>query len=209
MKKTIILLLAFAFQQTFAQEQTLLSSSEYSSGGFGAPVLKYTTLNNQSSLLMGGRGGWVLNHSLSIGGGFYGLASEVPVDVIESDIFSKDLDNLQFMYGGFEIEYIFAPLSIFHVSVYTLLGMGNISYRNISQDNFDDYNNGYHMDNLFTGNHFFVAEPALNIEVNVTTFFHLALGASYRYTNGANYQAISDDDVSGFNGMLTFKFGKF
>jgi hypothetical protein len=210
MKKILILLLALTLQQTFAQEQTLLSSSgEYSNGGFGAPVLKYTTLNDQGSLIVGGRGGWIINHSLIIGGGFYGLASQVSVDVTDGDIILKDADKLHLMYGGFEVEYIFSPLSMLHVSVYTLLGMGNVSYRYINQENFDNNLDTYHMDGSFEGDQFFIAEPAINVELNVTTFFHLALGASYRFTSGAEYQTITDSNISGFNGMLTFKFGKF
>ncbi len=203
MKKILILLLALTLQQTFAQEQTLLSSStEYSNGGFGAPVIKYTSINDQSSLLVGGRGGWIINHSLIIGGGVYGLASQVSVDVIEGDNILKDADELRLMYGGFEVEYIFTPSKVIHVSLYTLLGMGGISYRS---DFYED-NDNYHMGDQ---TRFFVAEPAVNLEVNVTTFFHLALGASYRFTSGAEYQSISNSNISGFNGMLTFKFGKF
>lgn len=203
MKKILILLLALTLQQTFAQEQTLLSSStEYSNGGFGAPVLKYTTINDVGSIIVGGRGGWIINHSLIIGGGMYGLASQVSVDVIEGDNILKDADELRMMYGGFEIEYIFNSSNVFHVSIYTLLGMGSIGYRSDFYEN-NDY---YHMGDQ---NRFFVAEPAVNLEINVTTFFHLALGASYRFTSGAEYQTITDSNVSGFNGILTFKFGKF
>ncbi len=197
MRKIIIVFLAIMFQQTFAQEQTLISSSEYSSGGFGAPVLKYTTLNDQGSMLIGGRGGWIINHSLILGGGIYGLATNVTVDVIDGDMIYPDADKLHLMYGGFEFEYIFSPLNVFHISLYALLGAGNVFYLNIFEEN----------QNM--GKTFFVAEPAINFEVNVTNYFHLAAGVSYRYTNGANYQAISDPNVSGFNGMLTFKFGKF
>lgn len=164
--------------------------------------MKYTTINDVGSIIVGGRGGWIINHSLIIGGGMYGLASQVSVDVIEGDNILKDADELRMMYGGFEIEYIFNSSNVFHVSIYTLLGMGSIGYRSDFYEN-NDY---YHMGDQ---NRFFVAEPAVNLEINVTTFFHLALGASYRFTSGAEYQTITDSNVSGFNGMLTFKFGKF
>lgn len=207
--KHFLYIIVFCSSVATAQEQTLLSANEYSNGGFGAPVLKYTTLNRQGGLIIGGRGGWIINHSLILGGGMYALVSEVQVDVIDGDIILKDGDNLHLRYGGFEIEFIFSPLSVFHVSVYTLLGMGSISYRNIVQENFDDSDNNYHMWDSFMGNQFFIAEPAINLEVNVTTFFHLALGASYRFTNGAEYQTVTDNNISGLSGMLTFKFGKF
>ena len=83
----------------------------------------------------------------------------------------------------------------------TLLSQGLNHFRDGNPDNFY---NGHH-----AGNSFFIAEPALNLEVNVTHFFRFALGVGYRYTSGADYQSISDNTVSGFNGILTLKFGKF
>lgn len=169
-KKTLILLLAFSLQQIFAQEQTLLSNtSVYSNGGFGAPVLKYTTINNTGSLLIGGRGGWIINNSLILGGGIYGLVDDISIDEKTGDVLQQDEENTRLMYGGFEIEYIFYPMDLFHVSVYTLLGMGNISNKN----DFYQTDGDYHMGEM---NRFFVAEPAINLEVNVTTFFILLLG---------------------------------
>ncbi len=197
MKKLIMIILLIAMQQIYAQEKTLVSSGEYASGGFGAPVLKYTSINKQGALMLGGRGGWIINHSFVLGGGIYGVASKVTGDILNEDIIEGEQDKIHFMYGGFEFEYIFTPMRVFHISLYTLLGAGNIFYLNLYEENHN------------MGQAFFVVEPAVNIELNITTFFHLAFGVSYRYTSGANYQTISDTDVSGFNGMLTFKFGKF
>ena len=202
MRKTIIILFIAALQQLFAQQETLISSNKFISGGFGGPVLKYTEFNSTGAMIVGGRGGWIINHSFILGGGGYGLTTQVPVDVLEGDIIIKDADDLYIMYGGFEMEYIFRPLKAIHLSIYTLIGGGSIGYRSEFQDNYNGCN--YNM-----GKSFFIAEPAVNLELNVTTFFHLAFGASYRYTNGANYKLIKDDDIRGFSGVVTFKFGKF
>ncbi len=51
-----------------AQEETLIKDVG-EKGGFGGPVVKYANIYNQSALLIGGRGGWIRNHSLVIGGG--------------------------------------------------------------------------------------------------------------------------------------------
>ncbi|MCF6268312.1 MAG: hypothetical protein L3J41_01215 [Melioribacteraceae bacterium] len=204
MKKLTTLLLLLSFYNFFAQEKTLVSSGITSNGWFGAPVMKIAELNNQSSLIIGARGGWIINNSIVLGGGMYGLASNVTVDVIDGDLFSEDTENLHFMYGGFELEYIISPMEIFHVSLYTLLGLGSVSY-----NNFGDGNTNNFYSNHQTGNSFFIAEPAINLEVNVTHFFRIDLGVGYRYTYGADYQTINDNTVSGFNGIVTLKFGKF
>src|SRR5512136_2735542 len=46
-------------------------------GHFGAPVLKFTTVRDQGALMFGGRGGWNLTPSLTLGGGLYATVTEV------------------------------------------------------------------------------------------------------------------------------------
>lgn len=47
MKKIIVIFFAITIQHVFAQESTLISFGEYSSGGFGALVLKFNTFSLQ------------------------------------------------------------------------------------------------------------------------------------------------------------------
>ena len=209
MNKLLILIFTFIFlQNLLAQEKTLVNpETEITSGGFGGPVLKYTTLNNHGGLLVGGRGGWIINHSFILGGGFYGLATEVPVDVlISGDIILKNADNLNMYYGGLEFEYVVAPLQLVHLSFYSLLGMGYVGYRKILENEICEKEC---KEKGISGDVYFVFEPAINIEMNITTFFRINAGLSYRFTEGAEYQAIADNNLSGFNGILTFKFGNF
>jgi len=208
MKKIIVLLVALLTAQfTFAQENTLLSSGVTSSGGFGGPVAKYTQLNNQSAFILGARGGWVVNHSFIIGGGMYGLVGNVSVDTKIGDIIYKDSDYLRFGYGGLELEYIFAPMNVVHVSIYTLLGVGGASYRNYDDNYFGE--DEYYSNHSMMRNPVFVAEPAVNMEVNITELFRVDLGVSYRYVSNVDYQMITAEDLRGISGILTFKFGKF
>jgi hypothetical protein len=75
--KKIVVLLVFVFTfSAFAQETTLING-EIESGGFGGPVLKVTSINGENAVMIGGRGGWIINHSLVLGGGGYGLVTEV------------------------------------------------------------------------------------------------------------------------------------
>ena len=61
---------------------------------------------------------------------------------------------------------------------------------------------------------FFVFEPGVELEFNMVKFFRVAVGASYRFTNGIllNYDVDKEvpiDALDGFNVYLNFKFGKF
>ena len=181
----------------FAQEQTLVGSGEMSNGGFGGPVVKYTQIKNEPAVLVGGRGGWIINHTFVIGGGGYGLVNQIEADYLVD--FNQPYIN--FGYGGLELEYIIQSDRLVHFSIYTLIGAGGVNYR----DKY--YNDWYNWD--FHSDEFFVLEPALNVEVNITSFFRINAGASYRYISGLSYNDLSNEDFSGFSGVLTFKFGSF
>ena len=56
---------------------------------------------------------------------------------------------------------------------------------------------------------FFVAEPSVNFELNIVSFFRIDLGTGYRFIFGINKEGLDDKDFSGIAGLLTLKFGKF
>lgn len=196
LKQLILLSLVLCFQ-IFAQEQTLVGNGEMSNGGFGGPVIKYTQIKNQPSVLIGGRGGWIINHTFIIGGGGYGLANQIEADNFIG--YSKPFIN--FGYGGFELEYIIQSDQLLHFSIYTLIGAGGVNYRDYSHGSWNDWDS--------INDEFFVLEPALNVEVNITSFFRINAGASYRYISGVSYDNLKNEDFSGFSGVLTLKFGSF
>jgi hypothetical protein len=180
----------------FGQEQTLVGGGEITHGGFGGPVVKFTQIKNESAVLIGGRGGWIINHTFIIGGGGYGLATQIKTD----DIFNNET-FLNFGYGGLELEYIIQSDNVVHFSVYTLIGAGGITYNNNYMEDWSSWD--------FGNDEFFVFEPAVNVEVNITSFFRINAGANYRYISGVNYNNLNNSDLAGFAGVLTFKFGSF
>ncbi len=193
-KITLLLLILFAVN-TFAQEETLLGNGIIKHGGFGAVVVKFTKVNGEFGLLVGGRGGWIINSTFSIGGGGYGLTNQIQ----SNEIIQGKFRNLQLGYGGLELEYIFASDKVIHASIFTLIGAGAVSY-----GSFEDWSN---FD--FAKDEFFVAEPAVNIELNITSWFRINSGVSYRFISGVEFGTVSDSDLSGLSGNLTFKFGSF
>ena len=101
----VVLVIPFSI---FAEEKTLFGD-KIEHGGYGGPVVKFMSLGGDLGVLVGGRGGWIINHMFVIGGGGYGLASDTTING----------NDLQLDYGGFEVEYIWRSDSILHFTVHT------------------------------------------------------------------------------------------
>jgi hypothetical protein len=183
---------------TMAQEQTLISG-DIESGGFGGPVLKATVFNDELGLMVGGRGGWIINHAFVIGGGGYGLTTNIDAPIFDY--------YLNVGYGGGIVEYIVLSDKLIHLSVNTLIGGGGVDYRDSNWNDFDwdwDDNRGRH-----DADSFFVMEPGVDLMLNVSPVFRIGMGISYRYIYGIDLRGLSDSNMSGLSATFTFKFGKF
>lgn len=195
MRIIVIIWLIFLFTfLTYAQEQTLISG-EIESGGFGSPVVKITKINGESAVLVGGRGGWIINHTFVLGGGGYGLVTNVNAIITDSTH-----QYLQMGYGGIDLEHIISSNSLLHFSTGLLIGGGGVGY----QDERDNFLKDSHRMNSF-----FILEPSVQTNLNVTHFFRIAAGISYRYVSGLKSTLTTNDDLSGPSAVLALKFGKF
>jgi hypothetical protein len=195
----VIMLIAFAANLT-AQEQTLFNL-EGEKGGFGGPVVKFTSVYGQSAVLVGGRGGWIFDHSWVIGGGAYGVVNEV--NAAPNMLPLEGPLDIEFGYLGLELEYIHNPTSLTHYSLYTFIGAGATNFVKdvgpVSQSN----------EQVGETDFMFILEPAVNAELNVMTWFRLNAGVSYRIAVGVSQVGLKNSDFSGITVTLTFKFGTF
>jgi hypothetical protein len=185
MKKYILLIAVLVMAIPFcvnAEEKTLISG-EIESGGYGGPVVKLSSVNNEFCVFIGGRGGWIINHAFVVGGGGYGLAT---------DIFVSG-KKLVMGYGGLELGYVFLSDSLVHFTLHSLLGFGGVSLET----------------DPMSADEFFVIEPEATVVLNVSRFFRIAAGASYRFVTGVTTSGLSDAALSGLTGQLVFKFGSF
>lgn len=175
-----------------AQEQTLLGDLDnIEHGGFGGPAVRFTQIDGNFGVLTGGRGGWIINHRFVLGGGGYGLAN--PNQVTAPDATGDAVTGkLEMGYGGGLIEYVIASNAMIHGSVELLVGAGGLT----TQKHADD-------------DAFFVIEPGANLMLNITQFFRLGAGVSYRSVHGANFGDYGDDDLTGVAWGLLLKFGSF
>lgn len=159
MKKVLcFLLLSFIAIPALAQEETLVAG-ELESGGFGGSVIKVGSFNGKTGILVGGRGGWIINHTFKF----------------------------------------------VHLSFMALIGAGGVTYRNNDCEDWHwpDDNSRYRADA------FFIAEPQVNATLNITTWFRMSGGLSYRFVEGLESNISTNKDLSGLSGGLTFRFGKF
>ncbi len=156
-------------------------------GGFGGPLVKFTEMNDELSVIVGGRGGAIYNESFVVGGGLYALANT-------SHIRDPSLgrENLWMMYGGIEFEYITRPRSLTHLSFSVLMGPGFAAWSNFGNKDV-----------------FFVLEPGVNGILNITPTLRVGVGASYRLVGSVELEGLSNGGVGGPAGGITFQFGGY
>ncbi len=204
MKRVAVILISFVLSASVSAQEETLINGPIENGGFGGPVVKFSQVQNKFAVLAGGYGGWLINHSFMIGGGGYGLVNNIKAPLAAHFYYGTPNDlSIEFGYGGLVLEYIGQPDMLVHYSVSALIGAGGVGY-----GYYPDFNNSFY-DNADHSSAFFVLEPAAGAELNVTRFFRINGGISYRLVAGAQLPWISNSDLSSLSGYLTFKFGKF
>jgi len=189
----LIALVPRASAQDKEKEATLFSG-RITFGGYGGPQLKLADFGDKTAVLVGGKGGLILNRALVIGGGGYGLANDIEV----TDLVTR---RLEFGYGGLYIEYIAMTTKLVHFTVETLIGGGGVDIAD-TLDRFGRLHNG-------ESDSFFALEPGAHAELNIAEFMRLAVGATYLFVDGTELSFLDDDDFSGVNASFVLKFGNF
>ena len=200
MKNILVVFLLICLAGTGAAQQETLFSKRIHSGGFGGPVVKFSQFNDEFGVLIGGRGGWIINHSFSFGGGGYGLVTDIPAPA------PADSLTLGLGYGGLELEYINRSDKLIHFTLQTLIGAGGIS---CSKEDGDEDEDDDEDDESHSYEAFFIVEPAFNLIVNISPRFRIGFGVSYRFVSNFADDIFNKSSIDGLSGVLTFKFGRF
>ena len=223
MKRITLLLLAFlsigALQAQKEEDQpqemkTIFGSGDkIKHGGYLALTIDYGQIDGKDALLVGGRGGWIINHRLALGLGGKGIANSISYPSNSSSTYF-DKYYLKGGYGGLLIEPMFFPMSAINISVPVIIGAGGAAYtEKIDWDNNwgDNSNN-----NSIYSSPFFVLEPGIEVNLNLVKFMRISFGGYYRYTAGLNLTEPNNPDtksdthlLDGFSGAIALKFGLF
>ena len=199
--KRLVIISMLSLVPLMAQQQTLLSGP-FSHGGYGGPRMMVSTINGELGVLVGGHGGWVVNHALFIGGGGYGLVNQIKAPTAQ-DSTQRYID---FGYGGVELGAVLASNRIVHLRVSALIGGGGLSAS--GRDNY--YGEYDHHGSYYSDDAFFMVEPAAEMVVNMTPWMRLTAGASYRFIDGIETDSdFNDADFTGPSAMVSLNFGKF
>jgi hypothetical protein len=206
-KLTVLIVLALTGLYAFAQDEfkndelrTVFSNPRVN-GAYGAFTIGYTQIDGRDGLISGARAGVIIDHAFAIGLGGYGFVNNIDYHTyINNDLPEYTLAG---GYGGLFVEPIIAGSSPVHLSFPVFFGIGGVALLDDSGDHWD--NEYFDVDNDV----FFVVEPAVELEFNLTRFFRTALAASYRHTSNLELYQTDPDVLRGFNFGITFKFGKF
>jgi len=207
MKKIFILTLFIAISySSFSQEddeiKTIFTGKVTHVSGFGGPMMNFSTFDGNFAFFMGGGGGVLINHKFYFGGAGYGMTT--PVKIPDNKINDLGLLNtgnykLNFGYGGLMGGYIIGFKSPLHLNCSLIGGWGGIS---ITEDNV--FNDLY-----LPSDEVFVFVPCLELEMNLTKFFRIGIGANYRFVTDVNIASCRSYNFSSPSAMLNFKFGAF
>jgi hypothetical protein len=208
MKKLLFLSLLFfaaAANLLFAQEQKTLFGSIEDFGGYGGPMMQFTSIDGEFGFMMGGGGAALFNRKFILGGYGLGLTNPINRSITLAGATEATPALVNIGHGGFILGYVLNSEQMLHFGLSTLAGWGSVSYTNPT-NNSPIYLNG--RDRI----RFFNLNPSLNVELNLTKFMRLEAGVGYRMLLGYNPSSnvgLTSNQLGGLTTSLTFKIGWF
>ncbi|WP_420318787.1 hypothetical protein [Ekhidna sp.] len=183
------------------QDIKTLSGSMSHSGGFGALSFRSTEFRDESLVLAGLRGGWIINRTLGIGVEGHGIIPTAKFDDIEV---GQEV-NILGGYGGMFLELIFFSNEVVHVTFPVSGGAGWLGYHRINEDN----TMPGPIDNEVDADVFWYVEPGADLEFNISRNFRLAMGVSKRFTQDLELINTRPGAFDKLNYFITLKIGGF
>jgi hypothetical protein len=192
------------FSKLLAQDDMqILAKDLRHSGGYFALMFKSSSFKDQSFVLMGGRGVWVINRAFGIGFEGNGIIPINSYEGIDPDGINKAI--LVGGYGGLVLEPILWSNKLVHITFPVSGGAGWLGYLpDWESTNYDPMQN-----NLYDDDIFWYIEPGASIELNVARFFRIGAGATRRFTQDLDLVNTNPSELDQFNFSLTLKFGSF
>lgn len=191
---------------------TLFGSYEIESGGYGAFEMHTgRVMTDEWGLFLGGKGGWVINSTFTIGGGGYGLVTMHELEGFEHiDTEKYDKVNIFMGWGGLMLEYTHRSYDMIHFTGDVIFGWGGVLAVGTMHGDTE-----INTENEITNDVFMMFQPGGRIEVNFYRWFRIGIGAIYRMPIGIDLKDgqgtvyATDNDFEGIAYSITFKFGLF
>ncbi len=155
------------------------------------PEVKLTSISGEAAGLAGIQMGPMLSRTFYTGLGYYTLISNVESGQAGYD----SLKAFDLWYAGLTLDYTFFSTKLVHGSVGALFGGGHVS-AGLSAGGSENAN-------------LFVADPGVNLLVNVTKTMELGIGASYRFMQGSDIPGFSNSDLSGPTASLFVRWNEW
>lgn len=212
MKKIILLgIVITLLAPVFSQEENLWEEDkkdrEYQTlfdnsspvGGYGSFGLGYSLIDEQNALSFTARGGVMLAHGFAMGIGGAGFINDYYYD--------QDIDlnvSLTGGYGGIFLEPIVLPRFPVHLSFPVFMGVGGISRTTFIGD-WEEYE----YSDVEDTDVFLIAEPGVELEINVIKFFRFCFTSTYRFASSIDLENTKNKPLDGFTFGINLKFGMF
>lgn len=188
----LILLISITARTQDREYKTIVDFEDVRISGQGGPFMQFTVVDGKFAHMMGG-GGAILVGDFFFGGYGLGLTNQILVDREQYNAG----DRLTISHGGFWLGYSLFGDRAIHVSFSSLIGWGQLGIRG------ENYPETLYPSGIF------VVSPTLELELNLTQFFRLGMGASYNIYSFVDLPGYTSSDLSAPGGFLSFKFGWF
>lgn len=155
---------------------------------FGGNGVSVTKVNNQLTIMTGGRGSVTFNNRYTLGGGGWGMTKGIEVTSDADGIYNF----VKMGYGGIDFGYLIYPGKKYILGTKLLIAGGACIKETVPKTKNSDFK-------MFP-----VLEPTVYYQIALGKLFRFEMGASYRYIWAANLPYISDKNLSGFSCYVGF-----
>ena len=206
--KTIILLSIILPHHIMAQNTSKYvfgTDKPVRSSLFLGPEVKYSSLYGTDQLYGGLKAALLFNQHYAFGLSFGSFLTEAVADAPGSQGDSVGLNTVM-MYGGFYLDYITSFNAPVQISFPTVIGGGGVLLLEKMEPN---PVSGIQDERVVEGGVYFVLEPAVNLEINLTRTIRIGMGGGYRFIINSDMERFSDKDFSAPTLNFNIKFGLY
>ncbi len=150
---------------------------------FGGAGLLFTNVNNQFTLMTGGRGSATFNNRYTFGGGGWGMPKGIELESSEEGIY----EFFKMGYGGLEFGYILYPGDKIKFGTNLLVGCGAGFKETVPKTKNGDFK-------MFP-----ILEPSIYSQISLGKLIKLDFGLTYRHVSPVNFSYLSNKKLNGFS----------